>query len=69
MLRMTVALATLLVFWTQPNHAEESSVGTCTIINTTDHPIVIGLYKPSTKGIAERIVSVPAKTELRDVPV
>jgi hypothetical protein len=39
------------------------------IVNSSDHPIVIGLYTPSKDGISEKLVNVPPKTELYDVPI
>jgi hypothetical protein len=56
--------------WTkQLSKDDETQVGRCTIVNSTGHPIVIGLYKPSKNGISEKLVHVPPRTELYDVPI
>ena len=49
--------------------ANESEEGNCTILNTADHPIVIGLYQPTEDGISEQLVEVAPKTQIMNVPV
>ena len=69
MRRVTPIALGLLLLTSHVSKGDETPVGSCTIVNTEDHPVVIGLYKPSTDGISERLVSVPPRTELYDVPI
>ncbi len=69
MSRLTPCVLSLLLLTPQIGNGDENQVGRCTIVNTADHPIVIGLYKPSENGISEKLVSVPPRTELYDVPI
>lgn len=49
--------------------ADDPRTGNCTILNTTDHPIVIGIYRPSDDGISERLVRVAPKTQVENIPL
>lgn len=49
--------------------ADDQRAGNCTILNTTDHPIVIGLYRPSDDGINERLVMVAPTTQVENIPL
>lgn len=69
MFRLFPFVLGLFLLIPQVSNGDEAQVGSCTIVNTEDHPVVIGLYTPSTDGVSERLVSVPPRTELYDVPV
>lgn len=49
--------------------ADETHRGKCTIVNAKDQLVVIGIYRPSEAGIEERLVAVPAKTQVEGIPV
>lgn len=42
---------------------------TVTIINTSDHPVVIGVYESTSKGIRETLIPVNKMTEVANVPI
>ena len=48
---------------------EDTATGTCTIVNPENQLVVIGIYRPSTNGIEERIIAVPAKTQIHGIPI
>ncbi|MEM1226140.1 MAG: hypothetical protein AAGJ40_10595 [Planctomycetota bacterium] len=63
--RFAFAVA-LLSNWVQGSEPAQSI---CTILNTTDHPVVIGLYRPTPDGMVERLVTVAPKTQIDDIPI
>jgi hypothetical protein len=38
-------------------------------VNPNDQLVVIGFYRPSETGIEERLVAVPAKTQIEGIPI
>ena len=50
-------------------NADESLRGQCVILNTTEHPVVIGLYRPSSEGIEERLINVPPKASVHSISI
>lgn len=69
MLRLSILALTMVLLHPPILSAKESKEGQCTILNTTDHPIVIGLYRPSEDGIEEQLVKVASKTQVDKIPV
>ncbi len=49
--------------------ANDNESGTCSIVNPGDQTAVIGIYRPTAKGIEERLVTVPAKSQIDKVPI
>jgi len=49
--------------------ADKSNSGTCTIVNAKDDDVVIGIYRPTAKGVEERLVEVPARSQIDGVPI
>lgn len=50
-------------------YGDETATGTCTIVNPVDQAVVIGIYRPTINGIEERIIPVPAKTQIHGIPI
>ncbi len=69
MRRATPIALSVLLMTAHVCQGDETQIGNCTIVNTDEHPIVIGLYMPTTNGISEKLISVPSRTELYDVPI
>ena len=42
---------------------------TVTIINTSDHPVMIGIYETTSQGIRETLIPVNTMTEVHNVPI
>lgn len=49
--------------------AVNCSADTVTIINTSDHPVVLGIYETTSQGIKETLIPVNKMTEVRSVPI
>lgn len=50
-------------------YGDETATGTCTIVNSENQVVVIGIYRPTMNGIEERIIPVPAKTQIHGIPI
>ncbi len=64
----TACVATLCVAFTT-HAAYDNESGTCSIVNPNDQSVVIGIYRPTANGIEERLVTVPAKSQIDKIPI
>ena len=69
MLRQSLTATLIVLIQVSIAIADDSEEGRCMILNTSDHPVVIGLYQPTDDGIKERLVKVASKTQMADIPV
>lgn len=68
MLRTAVRFLAIICFASNTFGAD-TATGICTIVNPESQPVVIGIYRPSINGIEERIIAVPAKTQIHGIPI